>query len=118
MHDKIKTGFSEYFSDFGTIELPATIPERGEICAMGWSINYILSIDENGKPCLTFWAEHRMTNPRHVRINSDGEIIGLESFLESYSFDPKVDGSEEDAHNRFKEHNQRVGELLRAEGLS
>lgn len=114
---KISAGFTEYFSAFGDFTLPDPIPPRGNISHSGWSIIYIFTQDEQGKPCLDFWAEHRMTSPRHVRIDSEGNIIGLDSFLESYSYDPEVDKSEEDARKRFEEHNRKVGEVLKEKGF-
>jgi hypothetical protein len=112
----ITSGFKEYFKGF-QLELPDPIPSKGEIQQGGWNITYAFNQDDNGFPCLDFFAEHRMTNPRHVRILHDGSILGLESYQESYSYNADVEGDKERAIQAMQEHNDRVSKALKAKGL-
>lgn len=116
MSDKIGNAFNEYFAS-SKIKLPDPILPQGNIQQAGWTIKYILNEDDQGQPCLDFFAEHRMTNPRHVRIDSNGNIMALDSFLESFTYDSEVEGDEEKARKRFEEHNLRIAEILKAKGF-
>ena len=40
----------------------------------GWAISYVF-----GEDYLDYYAEHRMTNPRHVRIHAEGLCESLEA---------------------------------------
>lgn len=44
---------------------------RGQIAKQGWTIKFLFGEDAKGK-FLDYYASHRMTNDRHVRIRSDG----------------------------------------------
>ncbi len=114
--DKIRASFRDYFHTNG-IDLPDPIPAKGHLSINDWFITYIVTQDEQQKPCLDFYAQHPQTNARHVRILSTGEVIALESFLDSYSYDPNIEGDKEAALQRFRAHNERVGEELRRKGL-
>ncbi len=69
----------------------------------GWFISYVF-----GNNYLDFYADHRMTNPRHNRIHTDGRIEALDTYLEF-----NVVGKEEE----FYAHNRKVGAILKAKGL-
>lgn len=112
----IATGFKNYFKGFD-LDLPDPIPAKGNVEESGWQVRYILNQDENNQPCLDFFAENRMTSPRHVRILNDGSIISLDSYQESYSHDPTIPGDEERAIREMQEHNDRVSETLKAKGF-
>ena len=112
----IATGFKDYFEGFG-LELPDPIPEKGRVEGSGWQVRYILSQDDSNQPCLDFFAENRMTNPRHVRILHDGSFMSLESYQESYSHDSDVSGDQEQAMQAMRDHNDRVTEILKAKGF-
>ena len=67
--------------DFETwsIELPEEAVEnrqRGKIVKSGWTIGYLFGTDEAGD-YLDYYASHRMTNDRHVRLYADGSSKGL-----------------------------------------
>jgi len=64
------------------------------------------------------FADHRMTNPRHIRITQIGEIKSLESFMDSLSYNPEIEDDYKRAKQTFHEHNQRVGKQLQAKGLA
>lgn len=114
--EKIRRAFKEYFDEFD-IELPETIQVKGSIQEGGWSITYILNTDEDGKPALDFFAEHRMTNPQLVRIHADGRVEEVASIQETYSFDPDKKGDGERAQKEFQEHNDKVAKLLKERGF-
>lgn len=72
------------------ISLPAGSIEahqRGEIRGAGWTIRYLFGEDENGE-YLDYYASHRMTNDRHVRIYANGSIEHLEAIQEFIIFPP------------------------------
>lgn len=112
----ITTGFKEYFEGYD-LELPEPIPPKGNIEKGGWQVTYILGKDDDDLPYFDFFAEHRMTSPRHVRILHDGSFLSLESYQENYSYDSNVEGDEERAMKAMKEHNDRVSEILKAKGF-
>jgi hypothetical protein len=114
--ERIRAGFKDYFQALG-IELPEPIPAQGQLQQNGWFIRYVLTQDEQLESCLDFYADHPQTNPRHVRILHTGEVIALESFWDSFSFDPEIEGAKEAAWQEFREHNERVSAELRRKGL-
>lgn len=116
MEDIIKA-FRNYFN--GKVKIPSVLSEQGIIDDLnsGWSIRYVLLEDEKGKKCLDFTAEHRMTNPRHHRISSDGEITSLEMYYEYYSYDPNIPGDEAKKEKEFFAHNRAVTKMLIKKGL-
>ncbi len=113
---KIASKFKEYFAGYD-LELPDPIPPKGQIDKNGWSITYVLHNDDTGSPYLDFFAEHRLTSPKHVRIFHDGKLLGLETYQESYSYDPEIEGDEERAIKEMEEHNNRVSEALKLKGI-
>lgn len=115
--DKISKALSQYFND--EIDFPKNLDDKGVIDdrKTGWYIRYILSKLENGETCLDFTADHRMTNPRHVRINSEGELQYLEMYQEGYTYDSKIPGDEEIQLQKYYEHNRNVSRILIRKGL-
>lgn len=115
---KIRTAFNEYFE--GQVALPDPIPGKGAIDSLdtGWTVRFVLCHDEQGFPFLDFAADHRMTNPRHHRINHEGIVSFLEMFREHYSFDPNVPGDREKKQAEYFSFNRRVYEILREKGLA
>jgi hypothetical protein len=114
--DKIHESFAKYFESFG-IQLPDPVPDRGQIRQGGWSIQYVILPDEEGRTCLEFLANNRFTNSRHERILSSGQMLSLPSFEDGLSYDPDVPGDHEAAEARLLAHNQAVMEDLRKKGL-
>ena len=102
--------FARYFSHW-EIELPleAVIQrQRGKLFQAGWSVRWLFGVDGRGE-YLDFYAVHRMTNDRHLRIHENGEVMALEALLEP--FVPVGREKEYFAHNR------RIGRMLRAKGF-
>lgn len=66
--------FNAYFQNW-KITLPElddlVEDEAGKITFSGWWITYRFGRDEKGR-WLEFYAQHRMTNDRHIRFHSDG----------------------------------------------
>jgi hypothetical protein len=101
------------------IELPESdVAEkrRGEIRKAGWAIQYQFGSDA-GREYLDYYAIHRMTNDRHVRLYADGTTVLLPALpdLRPASADPAEDArlqAEYDAEVR------RISALLRDKGFT
>ena len=77
----IKDFFDEYFSNW-EIKFPhENLNERlsGYINHHGWLIQYCFGV-ENGIEYMDFYACHRMTADRHIRIYENGEMIDLPAY--------------------------------------
>lgn len=108
--------FERQFASFD-LHLPDPLPARGELRERGWTIRYVVLADEHGQPCLEYVADHRMTNSRHVRILSSGEMQDLPSFESDFGFDPSVPGAREQAEANMRAHNAAVLADLKSKGL-
>ena len=113
--DNIERIFGEMFGIWD-IELPpnATRLKRpGRIRKAGWSISWVF-----GEDYLEYYAEHRMTNPRHARIYADGRVEGLEAPLDGFVIPVGADeAAERKAREDYYAHNRRVYAELKAKGL-
>ena len=101
--------FGKYFAHWG-IQLPAEAVvkrERGELVQAGWSVRWLFGTDDDGE-FLDFYAVHRMTNDRHVRIRENGEMVHLEAMA-----DFMVVGKEDEYYRR----NRRVARMLKRKGF-
>jgi len=114
---KIKLLFAEAFATWA-ISLPEeTVAKRlrGKICKAGWAIWFLFDSDAKGE-YLDYYAAHRMTNDRHVRIYEDGQVEDLPAIpdLRPCSEDPG-----EDARLKKEQHAEdlRVVEILEAKGF-
>ena len=113
----IERFFNDYFANW-EICLPAselTVGDRGQIVKRGWTIWILYDSDEKGE-YLDFYASHRMTNDRHVRIRSDGSHESLETISEFY-VTPKDPAEAEAAKREFYERNRGVDKMLREKGF-
>ena len=117
---KIEGVFADYFSNWD-IRLPTeSIQERqpGEIQSHGWNIQYKFGTDDEGRGYLDFYASHRMTNDRHERIYTTGEIKGLPATKEMIIYPPNATESQKDQARREQlEHNREVWKELRRKGF-
>lgn len=100
------------------IELPKEVAEnqqRGKIVKRGWTIWYLFGRDEVGD-YLDYYASHRMTNDRHVRLYADGSSKALNSYcrMRKISYDPEENRRLE---NEFWEYNERVSRELESKGF-
>ncbi len=114
----VKREFGKYFSHWN-IELPEEdVAKRspGFITKAGWSIRYIFGKDGD-REYLEFYAMHRMTDDRHVRIYDDGEGEELDAICSIYISNPNIPGDQERAEKENREHNQRVYRELQEKGL-
>ena len=111
----IERTFARTFDNWG-MSLPpdATALRRpGKIVQAGWIIRYVFGEDH-----LDYYAVHRMTNPRHVRIHSDGRRESLEAPSEMYATPRGADErAQQKAREDFYEYNRRVHAELRAKEL-
>lgn len=116
---KIEEIFAEHFARWA-IRLPIDAVlnrERGVIQEQGWHIQYLFGKDERGS-YLDYFASHRMTNDRHVRIYETGEIDSLPVYEEFMTFpDGASEAEKERIRKAYYENNQRVTELLKAKGF-
>jgi hypothetical protein len=117
--EAIAAAFNDYFRNFDIRIVPddVILGERRSLSQGGWRVAFRIDPDDSGAPVLEFYATHRMTNDRHVRIWADGVSEDLDAIDESFVFDPNQPGSEEESRRRYEEHNQNVARELRARGL-
>lgn len=113
----MKSRFDETFSVWN-IRLPpedVASRRRGKIMEAGWAIWYLFGSDENGE-YLDYYASHRMTEDRHVRIHADDHIEYLPTIagMRRASEDP-----EEDARLKaeYLVENQRIARMLEEKGF-
>jgi uncharacterized protein Smg (DUF494 family) len=112
----IKKYFDEYFSQW-EIELPSKTFNRrlnGYIrdgFGSGWLIQYCFGM-EDGLEYMDFYAYHRMTNDRHIRIYENGETKDLPAYWSGYFCDR--DGSGKRA---YEEHSAEVTKSLIDKGF-
>lgn len=115
--DEIETRFNATFSHWNIYLSPDDIAQRrcGKIVQAGWAIWYLFGSDKSSE-YLDYYASHRMTNDRHVRIYVDGRCEALPTVQE---FRQASEDPEEDARieAEYYAENRRVAELLEAKGL-
>lgn len=114
---KIEDQFNDTFSPWNIRLPPEDIAHRrqGKIVEAGWAIWYLFGSDEKDE-YLDYYASHRMTNDRHVRIYANGK---RESLLAIQSMRPASPDPQEDARLEV-EHlskNQQIARMLEAKGF-
>ncbi|PLS79797.1 MAG: hypothetical protein CYG59_11355 [Chloroflexi bacterium] len=119
MSDTIPTTFANYFANWNITLPPDAVAtrSRGELRQTGWFIRYQWH-EENNDLCLDFYASHRMTNDRHVRIHRDGMLEHLPAYQDMMVHNPAIPGDKERAQREYDEYNRRVAEELREKGWS
>ena len=94
----MKKRFNDVFSpwDIRLPEKDVTNRRRGKISEAGWVIWYLFGSDERGE-YLDYYASHRMTSDRHIRIYTTGERESLPSIqtMRLASQDPEEDARSE-----------------------
>jgi hypothetical protein len=114
---KIEQHFNERFSTWEITLPPDDIENRrrGKIVKAGWAIWYLFGSDDKGE-YLDYYASHRMTNDRHVRIHADGHCEGLPEIQEFRicSEDPQEDAR---LDAEYYAENQRIAKMLEEKGL-
>lgn len=116
--EQLRKHFDSTFAHWG-IELPVDAMTPGLVCLIvqrGWTIWTSFDIAaEDDRERLDYYAMHRMTNDRHVRLYADGEEEDLPAMEQHY-----VWGNNEEAgaaRARFFAHNQAVDKLLEEKGF-
>ena len=119
--------FADYFAAWA-IQLPEELPPgiaRQVENDHGWHLRVRLDpVDsqlrdaKDDQGAVEVYAEHRMTNPRHFRIDADGQLEDLEAPSDMVIFpaDSTEDERAEISRNEA-ERNRRVMELLNERGL-
>ena len=116
--DAIEERVAEHFVHW-EIRLPegaVQLEEPGIIHQAGWTVRYVFGSDAEG-PHLEFYATHRMSNDRRVRIYTSGETKHLEALETMYGYDPKIPGDQERAARENRKRNTRITKELEAHGL-
>ena len=114
----IEERFADYFAHWD-IQLPVgavQLEDAGSVHKAGWVIRYAFGRDDGGL-YLEFYATHRMTNDRRVRIYASGETKSLEALQTMYSYKPDVPGAAERAKRENRKRNTRISKELEARGL-
>lgn len=111
--------FNETFASWN-ITLPAEslkTRRRGAIHSAGWIINYLFGADEQGE-YMDYYAAHRMTNDRHVRIYAGGTVKELEVPLEFISYPPGCTPEEKARiEKEYYETNRRIYAEIKQKGF-
>ena len=113
-HEKLRKRFKKIFENW-EIELPAEAMTPGVvwiIVQQGWTIWTRLDVNaEDGREYLDYYAMHRMTNDRHVRLypNGDEEYLPAHYWLTSKKDDPTGE--------KARAHRQTVEQLLEEKGF-
>lgn len=113
----IEQRFGRTFAPWG-IALPPEDVEarrRGKIVASGWAIWYLFGEDGRGG-YLDYYASHRMTDDRHVRLREGSPTEHLPAIrtFRIVSQDPVEDAR---LKAEYHEHNRWVGRMLKEKGF-
>lgn len=116
--DRIESAFNRAFANWDICLPPEAIASRqaGRIVESGWTIWYTFGSDE-GDEYLDYYASHRMTNDRHVRLYADGRVEGLEAVIDMHVVpeDPKEAAQ---AQADFYARNRAVRRMLDEKGFT
>ena len=107
--EAVERRFAQYFANWD-IRLPTgavEFEEPGWVRQCGWSIRYVFGNDADGS-YLEFYATHRMTNDRRVRVHGSGQMKDLEALSTMFGYDPKVPGDRERAARENRRRNTRI----------
>lgn len=111
---RIAQAFNEYFATFGIrLDPDDMVPgsRRTIRDPSGWAITFRVDHDADGRPVLEFYATHRRTNDRHVRIDADGNGEHLEALSEIMFV------SSDEAAEVFDDRNEVIARHLQERGL-
>ncbi len=115
--EEIESQFKETFSHWNISLPPEAIASRrrGKIVKSGWVIWYLFGSDERGE-YLDYYASHRLTTDRHVRVyvNGNEERLPTIQSMRMVSHDPEEDARlEADYFAR----NQKAARMLEEKGF-
>ncbi len=114
----IESRFAAYFTNWN-LRLPrnaAALEEPGTVADDGWVVRYVFDSDR-GERYLEFYATHRMTDDRRVRIWGSGKTRSLETLRTMYAYRPEIPGDQERAAREHRELNVRIASELEELGL-
>ena len=116
--DRIESEFNGDFAHWDICLPPEAVASRqaGRIVKSGWTIWYAFGSDD-GADYLDYYASHRMTNDRHVRLYADGRVEGLEAISEMYAVPEDPDEAAE-AKADFHARNRDVRRMLDEKGFT
>ena len=119
--EQLRQRFNRAFATWG-IELPLDAMSPGVVWIIvqrGWTIWTRFDIgDEDGRERLYYYAMHRMTSDRHVRMYADGEEESLPAVAEFRVIPQGATVAEEqEAKDKYLAHNQAVEKLLEEKGF-
>ena len=116
--EEIEKAFNQEFANFD-IRLPTgaiAARQGGRIVREGWTIWYLFGSDGEAE-YLDYYASHRMTNDRHVRLYADGRHELLETMQEFYKVDPEDPQKTAQAEADLIAHNKAVRRMLDEKGF-
>ena len=116
--DRIERAFNRAFDHWDICLPPEAIASRraGRIVESGWTVWYTFGSDD-GAEYLDYYASHRMTNDRHVRLYADGRVEGLEAIDEMYVVPDDPDEAAQAKANFFAR-NREIRGMLDAKGFT
>jgi hypothetical protein len=115
--ERLAAMFADSFRHWN-IEIPAehlANRTRGKIVVRGWAIWYLFGRDEQSE-YVDYYASHRMTSDRHVRLREDGMVEHLAALPEMRLISSDA---EEDARlaAQFRAKCRAIADMLRAKGF-
>ena len=118
---KLRQRFNRAFAHW-EIELPVEAMSPGKVWLIvqrGWTIWTRFDVDAgDGRERLDYYAMHRMTNDRHVRLHADGEEQDLPAMGWGYGYSQDATEAErEAARERSFAANRAVEKLLEEKGF-
>jgi len=117
--NRIPAVFANYFERW-QISLPDGAVEKrlsDKIQSSGWTIHYQFGVNDRGE-FLDFYASHRMTNDRHMRIYASGETEGLPALWDMLIYPVNATAAQKkQIEHEHNEHNKRVMDELKRKGF-
>ena len=119
--EQIRQRFNRAFANW-EIKLPVEAMSLGVVWIIvqrGWTIWTRFDVGaEDGREHLDYYAMHRMTNDRHVRLYADGKEDSLPAIESGYIYSKDATAAEKEAAwDKHFAHNQAVEKLLEEKGF-
>lgn len=116
--DRIESAFNKSFARWNICLPPEAIASRqaGRIVKSGWTVWFAFGADD-GAEYLDYYASHRMTNDRHVRLYADGRVQGLEAVIDMHVVPEDPDEAEQ-AQDDFYARNREVRRAIDEKGFT
>ena len=119
--EQLRQHFNRAFAHW-EIKLPDEAMSPGVVWIMvqrGWTIWTRFDVDtEDGREHLDYYAMHRMTDDRHVRLYANGKEESLPTIVSGYSYSQDATEAEKEAaRDKHFAHNQAVEKLLEEKGF-